>query len=419
MKKAIFILCLSLLWGKNGFAGIAYLTDVEGMYQKLTKFLANSPAFALGGDGLYHLKAGEYFVYGGDPTDRADGDRKIIQELSRLKKETPARVVLIIGNRDLGHFMRSHFIQSYIPNPNKVPYFLKARIAELSSDEGRAYDPSLLGEALKGLQADLLPTGLYGEYLKHGQLIARIDNTLFVHGAVNEKNFGWDPMTKRVETDLDRWILHLHKWYGEMFQKWEKGDASLNAEAEQFEEDKIEQKGNSPLDIVMDRNVGNFNNPYLPSKETIESLIKAGVVRMVVGHTPMDQIPVVLRFGDKFEIIYADNSFSKNEGTPHSIYITGNHFDTVKIGVQHNGVLSGVPLILNFDLKLGDGSPLGKRLADGSLVIAPVGKEYLTFQLGGKFSTHYNLVTPTEAQAGMDPFESTVGLCQKVAAAAL
>jgi hypothetical protein len=409
MGRWFHLSILAFFLSFNVFAAeVAYLTDIEGSYEKLMRYLSRSAAFTHNGDHIYHLKPGAYFVFGGDATDREGYSRKILKELIRIKQEAPDRVSLIVGNRDITYIRLRDILDNFkAPVPGKrVPYFIYARMQELVIETGTPLDQISYDDAKKHLKEDLAATGLWTEYLGHAQMVARIGNTLIVHGGVNEASLGWNPYTGKVENDIDVWCKAMNQWYSENVRKW-RDHEKYDGQVFETDEETLTDVAYSPLKVIFDRNVGDFNNPFLPSQATIKRLLKAGITRVIVGHTPMDQFPVVLRYQDQFEVIYADNSFAPNERDAHGILISGQAMERVDVEVRNQGTIQGVPSELKYPLQLGQGSPLGKRLEDGSLVIAPVGKGYLAFQLGEKFSAHYRVVSAAEAHKGTDPFEIT------------
>lgn len=84
---------------------ICYITDAEGngfyFFSCLNRF---DPVVDFYGDKLTWSKGFEdtgCFVYGGDTVDKSNSDRLITNSLVDFKKRYPARVILILGNRDV------------------------------------------------------------------------------------------------------------------------------------------------------------------------------------------------------------------------------------------------------------------------------------------------------------------------------
>ena len=79
---------------------LAYLTDVEGQWEKLATFCAENRLVALEGDDLV-LADDATFVFGGDAVDRGPHGRRTVACLTRAKRRYGDRVVLLAGNRDI------------------------------------------------------------------------------------------------------------------------------------------------------------------------------------------------------------------------------------------------------------------------------------------------------------------------------
>lgn len=80
---------------------ISFLTDVEGDWDYLCRFVAISEALSLDGDGSLVLADGWRFVFGGDVVDKAPGSLRCVKALVQMKRAYPDRVVLLLGNRDI------------------------------------------------------------------------------------------------------------------------------------------------------------------------------------------------------------------------------------------------------------------------------------------------------------------------------
>ena len=79
---------------------VAYLTDVEGRWDKLVDFCAGTSAVTLDANGL-HVADNCVFVFGGDAIDRGPSGRKFVSTLLAAKRAQPDQVVLLAGNRDI------------------------------------------------------------------------------------------------------------------------------------------------------------------------------------------------------------------------------------------------------------------------------------------------------------------------------
>jgi hypothetical protein len=80
---------------------IAYVTDLEGRWDKLATFAEGQADVWLARDGSLALAEGVTFVFGGDVCDRGAGSRRLVEVLLEAKRRYGDRVVLLAGNRDL------------------------------------------------------------------------------------------------------------------------------------------------------------------------------------------------------------------------------------------------------------------------------------------------------------------------------
>lgn len=87
MRKLVLLLALlALVWTRTPIrAEIAYFTDPEGNWETLQDFLSRNENFVRGADGLYHLKPGAHFVFGGDAPDRGAGTFSVGSQPARRR----------------------------------------------------------------------------------------------------------------------------------------------------------------------------------------------------------------------------------------------------------------------------------------------------------------------------------------------
>ena len=65
---------------------VAYVTDVEGRWDKLASFVEGNPDVALDEADRLQVREGCVFVFGGDAVDRGPAGRRVVRALLDAKK---------------------------------------------------------------------------------------------------------------------------------------------------------------------------------------------------------------------------------------------------------------------------------------------------------------------------------------------
>jgi Calcineurin-like phosphoesterase len=299
---------------------IAYLTDVEGRWDKVVSFATDNPHVSLV-DGELRLADGVTFVFGGDAIDRGAQGRRFVEVLLSAKRRYGERVVLLAGNRDINKVRlvselggrphrlapalgsRAELLRWTLANTMGAGHAFGFRQAELKASGAPADDEAVVESYL----ADLGPGGALRAYLNECRLGFRAGATLFLHGGITTENFLQSPNAARAE-DVEGWLSNLERFYREEVGRFELGqrpDALIQYQS------KGGEKGN-PQSVVYARPTDELGNPRLPPREIVERLLAEGVRRVVVGHTPSGDCPAVVREGE-FELVLADNSYGRVE----------------------------------------------------------------------------------------------------------
>ncbi len=371
---------------------IAYLTDVEGQWAKLESFATQNPLLRLDGAGRLHVAPGARFVFGGDAVDRGSAARRIVAALLDVKRRQPDQVVLLAGNRDINK-MRLVTELAGAP-PERTPEDVRrgppaallrwifdntmgarqafAHRAEELARAGQADDDDAV---VASYLADLSPTGEHTEYLCASQLGYREGDTLFVHGGVTLEALGHVPGVAGALDDVDAWVAGLNEFYADQCQAFREGElggyAALVAYQAPIAETKLNQAS-----VVYSRPTDELGNPTLPAPEVIARLRRDGVKRVVVGHTPSGDCPAVLRDGQGFELVLADNSHGRVEQG--SQLLLDDEPRIAGVSVLDDGEQVAVLTRLASE---GAESPLGLRDAAGRLVKARLQSgDYLVFR---------------------------------------
>ncbi len=296
---------------------IAYLTDVEGRWDKIASFCAGNPNVALD-DTTLRLADGVTFVFGGDAIDRGPHACRIVDTLLAARRTYGDRVILLAGNRDINKLRLVRELAGAPPegapdgaspgallrwiftNTMGAPKAFEHRAAELGNPGDDAVVDSFL--------ADLAPGGPLRAYLGECRLGYRHGATLFLHGGVTAENFGVVPGAAAAP-DVDRWIAELDAFYRDQIAAFAAGHEPSALIAYQAP---LPGTHENQTSVVYARPTDEHGNPHLPDTAVIARLRASDVHRIVVGHTPSGDCPAILR-DDGFELVLADNSYSRIE----------------------------------------------------------------------------------------------------------
>lgn len=363
---------------------IAYLTDVEGRWDKLVSFTTGNPQVSLV-DGELRLAEGVTFVFGGDAIDRGAHGRRLVSLLLAARRRYGERVVLLAGNRDLNKLRlvtelggrphhrapacstRAELLRWTLTNTMGAGKAFDFRAAELR-EEGMPSDDAAVVESYL---ADLAPGGALRAYLNESRLGFRSGATLFLHGGITPENFLRAPNAGPAR-DVEGWLANLERFHRDELATFERGkrpDGLIQYQAQG--PDKLNQQS-----VVYARPSDEHGNPHLPPREIVERLLADGVRRVVVGHTPSGDCPAILRDGE-FELVLADNSYGRLERGS-QLALTDEETRVSAVTQLEGGQQGSV----RFALEREQHSPLGLRVeTTGQLVKARLeGGEYLLFR---------------------------------------
>lgn len=405
------------------------LSDIEGSARKLEDFCARHPAFAPGPDGRPQVKPGAVFVHGGDVPDRFAGGQRAVAELVRLASATPERVVLVAGNRDLNKLrLPAELSERGLANPppakpdDWISWLSKhppapqdsmraARLRwifsrtmgspdafELRRSDRKAAGEDVADEAVaQSFLDELAPAGIFRQLVQRSCLLARRGNSLFAHAGLTDENIGHVPGEAERARDVDEWIARLDTWYRAELAQWERDAYGWSGTGPRPGETLIRYaepdpgKPANPKSVVYCRNVDAQGKIALPGQRAIAWMLASGVRRLVIGHTPSGDLPVILRTpDDAFEVVVADTSRSTAPETPALISLEGADLGTVS--VQGQLTLQGQVTPVAFQAHLGQATPVGKRTASGALVIAPASEGLVTYQLQPGWKVVYEVI---------------------------
>ncbi len=378
---------------------VAYLTDVEGMWEKLASFARANPLVWWDDAGRLVVAPGAVFVYGGDAIDRGPHGRRVVATLLEAKRRQPEQVILLAGNRDINKLRLPRELDGHPPHrtPEDVrsgprpallrwifqhtmgaPGAFDFRRDELAAERGSARTDVDERDVVDGFLADLGPGGALRAYLSQCQLAYRAGRPLFVHGGLSEVSLGHvpgrtPPPSRLDDVDVDAWIVSLNHWYGEQMHEFDAGHVAAGGTPTwqpliAYQAPTPGARLN-PGSVVYGRSVDDHNNLRLPAAPVIATLLRAGISRAVVGHTPSGDSPSLGRLGG-FQMICADNSHARHDQGSR-VWLDDAAL-RILASTRLDGDLPGAPLH-NVRLTLAaygdDDSPLGLRTrAAGRLV---------------------------------------------------
>lgn len=304
---------------------IAYVTDLEGQWERFVGFVEANPDVRLEGETLV-LADGVVFVFGGDAVDRGPWSRRLVRVLLEAKERYGERVVLLAGNRDVNKLRLVRELGGFMPErvplehrgdrPTLLRWIFEHtmgaadafahRVSELRA-EGEPHDDETVVESFL---RDLEPDGLHARYLSVCQLAHRHGPTLFLHGGLTEESLGYVPGAERIAS-VDAWVEALNAFYRGQLERFRGRSVSDLANPPWADvvayQAPFPGKRVNPRSVVYGRLADELNNSFLPSPGVIAALRAEGIGRLILGHTPSGDTPSLLRT-EAFELVVADNS---------------------------------------------------------------------------------------------------------------
>jgi hypothetical protein len=385
---------------------VAYVTDVEGRWEKLVDFARDNPDVTLDPAGRLRVRDGAVFVFGGDAIDRGPHGRRVVAALLDAHDRQPDQVVLLAGNRDLN---KMRLVRELRGRPHRrAPADLRGpgvegpllrwtlkdtmgageafehRAAELRAEGRAADDDAVVASVLD----DLEPDGPLSRYLAACRLAFVEGGTLFVHGAVTAENLGVVPDGAPDDPDPRVWAARLDRFCATQVAAFRErprapggGDPSatdVDPPWQPLIDYQAPLRGTraNQRSVVYGRPVDDQGAPVLPPPAVVARLRAAGISRLVLGHTPSGDCPALLR-APGFTLVLADNAYGRVEpGSQVRIDPDGT------IHVRGETLLdSGERVLVRSTLAPDDDSPLGLRDASGRLVKARLERGgYLLFR---------------------------------------
>jgi hypothetical protein len=317
---------------------LAYLTDIEGQWEKLASFVEDTAGLRLDDAGSLHVDVGVTFVFGGDAIDRGPSGRRLIATLLDAAERQPERVVLLAGNRDLNKMRLARELRG-APPPKPVPEALHGappgallpwimkntmgagqafefRRAELQRDGSEASDEAVAQSYLD----DLAPDGPLTRYLAACRLAWFDGETLIVHGAVTDENLRLVPAMPDRASSVAAWVTALNgfiaaevsAWRAELTYPVDAADTAWGGRGIVAYQCPVPNTRLNQASVVYGRPTDDAGSPWLPSRAVVEALRRDGVRRLLVGHTPAGDAPATLR-DEGFSFVMADNSYGRIE----------------------------------------------------------------------------------------------------------
>ncbi len=217
-----------------------------------------------------------------------------------------------------------------LANTFGAPALFENLKTELAAIKGAACTDEEVVAYLKGLAR---PEGLLGQYLSLAQVMYYDKHTesLFVHGGIPANGPGIIPgreaIAIRDNANLLEWIAELEKWAHDRIADAHAGRFAEAMPLIAFQEPMVQEKAGktswqgplgddlpNPNSVITARPWSGDNNAVMLPPAVQQQLLKAGVRRLVFGHSPIGEVPLYMRLQlpeGAFEMIGADTSYAR------------------------------------------------------------------------------------------------------------
>jgi len=351
-------------WDLPAAERVIAIGDVHGSFENLTAILSHA---GLIDEDLRWSGGNAVLVQTGDLMDRGRDVRRVLDLMIDLQTTAPAtggRVVVLWGNHEVINLT----VDLFDVSTDALATFVDARSEErrraalatwrasLAEPPGAETEAAWQARHPPGLFAyvDALgPEGTYGQWLRQQPMVARVGDTLFVHGGIHTDYVGLDPGTlnerghdavARIDRHR-RFLIRNHLLLPttpreDAVDYATRAFAALSPErqrrvAERMEKTLTELRALTEGGFLFDENTplwfrGFATLPdeqldYLPAY--LDSL---GVRRVVVGHMPQAAGEIATRLGGRVLLIdTAMQSLVHERGRPAALEIEGGRISAI------------------------------------------------------------------------------------------
>eukprot|EP01062_Namystynia_karyoxenos_P019100 TRINITY_DN17150_c0_g1_i2.p1 TRINITY_DN17150_c0_g1~~TRINITY_DN17150_c0_g1_i2.p1 ORF type:complete len:323 (+),score=46.87 TRINITY_DN17150_c0_g1_i2:467-1435(+) len=262
-----------------------------------------------------------------------------------------------------------------------APRAFECRRAELQKQRkgGEVTDD----DVVRSFEHSMKPGGLMLAYLHGASIAVLVGDSLFVHGGPPRTPSSWDPgwTPERSGLPLREWVAELERFTRKaVAQAEEAGAAAPRADAWALTGGYTHPQPGSALaqygmrdmpggacqpSVIYNGLIDDDCNPLIPDEATVKWLRDGGVRRVVCGHLPHGDAPLIIRYADRLDAVDIDCCYAGGvtwDGEPHS--------PTVKAGASGRRGSAVVELLITAHRgarvhgRLGDGTPFEADLED-------------------------------------------------------
>jgi hypothetical protein len=169
------------------------------------------------------------------------------------------------------------------------------------------------------LMEQVKPGGVFHSYLSTGVLAHRIEDTLFLHGAITPVGIGYVPDLSHSLEDapLDTWLAELNGWFSREVDKWTHSEP-LPASVPPGDTPFMKYMVFNPKSATTTNWYDHSTRQIRPLSDKVAAyLVRNGIKRVMSGHQPFSDCPLVMKDATTgLEIIVGDTSYS-DPGAPH------------------------------------------------------------------------------------------------------
>lgn len=417
---------------------IVYFTDIEGQYD-LEKVLIEEKIIIKKIDGTYRYAPGvNEIVINGDVMDRGPYSLRIMQILTKLAEnpKTSEGLTLIIGN----HEAKLSFIYDLHEKMSKnidLAYrdFLEQKYNELPMAEQKTQNIASLNNKVNQVLWWAQQYGFTRTLEYHQNELREIRKTevtfteavldyyelltnpkremlryfshvkiaydkggpfALVHGGMPATD-GFIPDSSKLAANYNEWCREVNDWYKRNYKQIIESVQNGNFLVESAKKilfyidalwvAAINSTWNHDNSAVYGPRYKNGKNPALIPKHTVDWLAKSGQNTLVIGHTPMANVGVGLRFEDRFLMQYTDTSYTKNG------IFTRFTLNKQTGEVTMTGILSDGTRVKHTTSAKDAGNPIGLRLPTGEIIVTKtLSGQPVSFSYGDKYAINEKIV---------------------------